>query len=306
MSPSSPTVSVILPTYRRWPLLCEALESVLGQTFADFEVVVVNDAGGPPSTAAAALLGAPRVRYVEHEVNRGLAAARNTGIANSAGRYLAYLDDDDLYYPKHLETLAGALTARGWDVVHADAYEGQWDAAGPRRLDRRLVYTGALHPDALWTGNKIPVLAVMHRRECLDRTGGFDPSLRLLEDWDLWLRMSWRYAFHHVPAVTAEYRVWSSMATTSTAASPDSWLLTTCAIYGKCLRDHTVMTDSARRRHLRNAVSRFVRRHAAWFAGPRLDIAQRDVLRAVLMGQWVRMLVRQPRVAAALAVHQFR
>lgn len=117
----APLVSVVLTTYNRASLLVRAVRSVLAQTLGDFELIVVNDAG---EDVAALLAGFadPRVVHVCHAVNRGQGAARNTALRLARGEYVAYLDDDDQYYPEHLETLAAALAAGRADLVYADDY----------------------------------------------------------------------------------------------------------------------------------------------------------------------------------------
>lgn len=104
-----PMFSVVIPTYGRPAFLGEALGSVLAQTVPDFECIVVDDASPEPVTLA---VDDPRVRLIRHDTNRGAAAARNTGIAVANGRYLAFLDDDDLFTPTRLElALAGLARA---------------------------------------------------------------------------------------------------------------------------------------------------------------------------------------------------
>jgi len=91
---STPRVSVIIPTYNRERLVGRAIESVLGQTYDDFEVIVVDDASSDGTEAILRVYDDPRLRYLRHETNRGGGAARNTGIAVTGGRCTAVLDDD--------------------------------------------------------------------------------------------------------------------------------------------------------------------------------------------------------------------
>src|SRR5262245_24547581 len=97
-----PLVTVVIPTHNRAGRVRSAIESVLHQTYADFEIVVVDDASedGTENTVRGVL--DPRVRYIRHAVARGDAAARNTGIRNSTGEYVAFLDDDDEWLPEKL------------------------------------------------------------------------------------------------------------------------------------------------------------------------------------------------------------
>jgi len=204
-----PKISVIMPTYNRWNLLCEALESVMQQTYPHWEAVVVNDGGTPPPDPAAEMLRRRGVVYIEHPGNRGLAAARNTGLSRCTGEFVAYLDDDDVFYPDHLEVLVREMTSHGWDVAYADAMRGTYETTEGkiRLLGREPAYGKDFSREDFWSSNYIPVLCVVHRRGCIEQAGNFDPLLPALEDWDLWLRMSSRYDFHHIPRVTSMFRV---------------------------------------------------------------------------------------------------
>ncbi|MBP2677393.1 MAG: multiple glycosyl transferase domain and domain protein [Deltaproteobacteria bacterium] len=208
-----PKISVIMPTYNRWNLLCEALESVFQQTYPHWEAVVVNDAGAPPPEPVAEMLRRRGVFFIEHPENRGLAAARNTGLSRSTGEFVAYLDDDDVFYPDHLEVLVREMTTHGWDVAYADAMRGTYETAEGkiRLLGREPAYGKDFSREDFWRSNYIPVLCVVHRRCCIEQAGNFDPLLPALEDWDLWLRMSSRYDFHHIPRVTSMFRVTSEI-----------------------------------------------------------------------------------------------
>jgi hypothetical protein len=207
---SHPTLSVILPTKDRPIFLERALASLCGQTFTDFEAVVVNDGGcdvsGPVQAARRQGLN---LAEVVHAAPRGLAAARNAGVARAKGAWLTYLDDDDRFLPQHLEVLVRAIGQSGVRVAYTDSVRvvetevgGQW-----REIQRNLAMSEDFDRDQILMGNITPVINVMHHRDCWEAVGGFDESLRVLEDWDFWVRVSRRWDFLHVPIVTAEVRV---------------------------------------------------------------------------------------------------
>ncbi|MBI3769877.1 MAG: glycosyltransferase [Deltaproteobacteria bacterium] len=204
---ATPMVSVIVPTHDRPDTLRQALESVLQQTYRDFEIIVVNDAGADVNDVVRALDPDGRITYVRHATNRGLAAARNSGIGVARGKYLAYLDDDDRYYPEHLETLIAALEHGEHRVAYTDALR----ILQAKRDDRYVTvardrpYSHDFDRDRLLVFNCFPVLCVMHDRACFEAAGGFDESLTSHEDWDLWVRMSARFPFRHLPTITAEF-----------------------------------------------------------------------------------------------------
>jgi GT2 family glycosyltransferase len=204
---AAPMVSVIVPTHDRPDTLRLALESILEQTYRDFEIVVVNDAGVDVREVLAEFASTGRISYVRHAVNRGLAAARNSGIGVARGKYLAYLDDDDRFYPEHLATLVRALERGDAPVVYSDALRIHQvrEGNGYAVVARDLPYARDFDRDALLIANYFPVLTVMHARAYLDVVGRFDESLMAHEDWELWLRLSRRYQFTRLPTITAEF-----------------------------------------------------------------------------------------------------
>lgn len=201
-----PAVSVIVPTYNRPDLLERALRSILAQTFEEFEVLVVNDAGEPVEGLVASLQDS-RIQYIRHERNRGLPAARNTALQMARGRYIAYLDDDDLFYPNHLETLVQAIEQGPEKVVYSDAemVVQRTENGETITMGKQLAYSYDFSADLLLISNYIPVLCILHERSVLDDSGWFDESLTSHEDWELWIRVSRQHAFRHVPVTTAEF-----------------------------------------------------------------------------------------------------
>jgi GT2 family glycosyltransferase len=202
-----PMVSVIVPTHDRPDTLRVALESILAQTYRDFEIVVVNDHGVDVQHVLAGLADEGRISYVRHAVNRGLAAARNTGLGVARGRFIAYLDDDDRFYPEHLETLLSTLQQGQYRVAYTDALRVIQTKRDERyaTVARDRPYSNDFDRNHLLVCNQFPVLCVMHERACVDAVGGFDETLTSHEDWDLWLRMSARFPFVHLPTITAEF-----------------------------------------------------------------------------------------------------
>ena len=114
--PSSPEISVLIPTRNRPELVKRAIESVQAQTFANFEIVVTIDGPDPATEASLASLGEPRLRWIVHPENRGLPAARKTGILNAQGNWIAYLDDDDEWMPNKLESQLKVATASQYSL----------------------------------------------------------------------------------------------------------------------------------------------------------------------------------------------
>jgi len=117
-----PLVTVIIPSFNRPNMLKEALMSVLSQSYQNYEIIVINDGGIDVKDIIASIDTDRNIIYLQHEENRGLPAARNTGIRAAGGKYIAYLDDDDIYYPNHLETLVKHLEGNDFKVAYTDSY----------------------------------------------------------------------------------------------------------------------------------------------------------------------------------------
>ncbi|GEM_PF-336434 len=204
---AGPLFSIILTTYNRPELLRDALASVAAQTLQDFEVILINDNGVP---VEALLEGcAFPVRYIRQPKTQGPSAARNAGLRLASGRFVAYLDDDDIFLPEHLEVLAQALTARPDTFVYTEAeYVSESLVDGERVEQGRSTpfQHDAYDKDRLFFRNYIPVNTWAHPRSMLSEVGEFDVGLAAFEDWDMLLRLAQRYPFFHVPSITVEVR----------------------------------------------------------------------------------------------------
>ncbi|MGH7355034.1 MAG: glycosyltransferase [Candidatus Rokuibacteriota bacterium] len=204
-------VTLVIATYNHARFLPEALASALAQTLPP-EIVVVDD-GSTDDTPAVLARYADRVRVLRVD-HGGLAVARNAGLAAARGRFVAFLDADDLLDPAKLETQAAILESEpelGWtfcDVRIEDVETGDATTASVRFDYAHHRLDGWIFP-ALVGGNFIPAMAPLVRRSLLERAGGFDPSLTSLEDWDLWLRLALEAPARYSPDVLATYRVQS-------------------------------------------------------------------------------------------------
>jgi len=207
---SAPAVSVIVPAYNVARYLAEALESVFAQTFKDFEVIVVND--GSPDTEELERVLAPyltRVVYVKQE-NRGPSAARNRGLAEARGRYVALLDADDVWLPEYLAEQTRALEAPpGLDLVYSDAMLfGEGDGVG-RSFMETCPSHGAVTVESLLAQTCVVITScVVAHRASLVAAGLFDERYRRSEDFQLWVRMAHKGArLGYQRKVLARHRV---------------------------------------------------------------------------------------------------
>lgn len=190
MGGQTPLVSVIIPTYNRAHLIAQCLKSVLAQTLNDYEVIVVDD--GSTDTTRDFLLKAygNNIRYISHPTNRGLSAARNTGIEHAQGTYIAVLDDDDVWLPDKLALQIDLMKAKP-DVVLAYCGTLKVDCQGELLEEvmpekRGHLFAEMLHRNCL----KGPASVAVFSREVLGASGVFDTSLSSCADWDLWIRIA--------------------------------------------------------------------------------------------------------------------
>ncbi|TAL16235.1 glycosyltransferase [bacterium] len=193
----APAVSAIIPTFNRREFAAEAVRSVLSQTFDDFELIVVDD-GSEDSTAAflEETFADPRLRVIR-QGNRGVSAARNTGVGQSRGEFLAFLDSDDLWTEEKLRLSRKALEEHPEAaLVYTEEIwhrRGKW--ANP--CSHHAKRSGWIFPHCIPLCIISPSSAVI-RREAFMKAGGFDESLPACEDYDLWLRLTSRHSVHLV------------------------------------------------------------------------------------------------------------
>ena len=199
-----PKISVVIPTYNRARLLPRAIESAQNAG-SDLEVIVVDDCSSDDTADVCAKIRG--IRYVRLNANRGLAHARNAGIAASSCEFIAFLDDDDLRLPGSLDNQLLSLTS---DDRIALCY-GQALIADARRQ----LPTGEIYPlrcpqgDIFWDlleDNFIPMPSVLARKSSLLAAGGFNTALKLIEDWDMWLRLSEQFLVAAVEEPVAIHR----------------------------------------------------------------------------------------------------
>jgi len=209
-------VSVIMPAYRMGPFIQDALDSVAAQEHGDWEVLVVDDHAPDDGTHAivrafAARHADHRVELIRHETNRGVSAARNTGIAAARGEFLAFLDPDDLWSPHHLGELTRVMANGEGISVAASPVEIFQDQDGERSTTVFLVkdWMRRGFPSSLALLNWMLPSALVARKDAVTAAGGFDtaPELQHLEDFDLWVRLAIAgHRFHFHPLPTAMYR----------------------------------------------------------------------------------------------------
>jgi glycosyltransferase involved in cell wall biosynthesis len=213
----SPQVSVLLPTYNRAHYLAEAIQSALDQTYADLEVVVVDDGSTDNSAELVRRFADPRVRLFRLE-NRGISAALNTAFRAARGRYIAILNSDDRWLPELLAQEVAVLEANS-DAGLVYARCQAMDSSG-RPLARTTGvparYPGQMLRSLLY-GDHICTIAVLIRREHVEQAGLWDESLIANEDWDLWLRLALICRFAFVDTILAHFRAHTGRITSTSS-----------------------------------------------------------------------------------------
>ena len=234
-----PLVSVVVPTYNRPDALVAALQSILSQTYEHHEIIVVNDCGVDVGDLVNWLNQRGNITYVRHDRNRERAAARNTALKLARGKYIAYLDDDDLFYPDHLETLVAFLENSDYRAAYTDARRAHQEKQYGRYVttSRDLPYSNDFRQDNLFVTNQFPNLCLMHEQSCLEKTGLFDETLVTHEDWDLWIRLSCHFKFFHIKKVTCEFS-WRQDGSTTTSQKAADFLRTLELIHARYDRYH--------------------------------------------------------------------
>jgi glycosyltransferase involved in cell wall biosynthesis len=213
-----PRVSVIIPTYRRPRLLGAAIQSVLNQTFQDFEIVVVDDNSADNTREVTLSFQDPRIRYIAHRTNWRVGAARNTGLLNSVGDFVAFLDDDDEWLPEKLE--------RQLEVFDRCAPVTGAVYTGFHMMDRRTGRTvqmvrptkqgHILHE--LCRHNCVGTAStVVLRRECFEEVGLFDETIDFGEEYDMWIRIAHAFDFQFLPEPLVRYSVHGTRLSTNYA-----------------------------------------------------------------------------------------
>ena len=188
-----PLVSVIIPTYNRGWILQEAIDSVLEQDFQDYELIVVDD--GSVDNTPTILKAYKNEITVLSQANRGVSAARNSGIKSATGRLISFLDSDDLWLPRKLSTQVKFFNDHPQAVITQT--QEHWIRNGVRvnPKKRHHKFSGMIFERSLALCLVSPS-AVMIKKSLFNRVGIFDESLPACEDYDLWLRISCRYPVH--------------------------------------------------------------------------------------------------------------
>jgi GT2 family glycosyltransferase len=201
---AAPLVSVVMPTFNRADLIVPAVQSVIDQSFVDWELLIVDDGSTDATAERVEALDDPRIVLLRQDRIGNVAKLRNLGVAAGRGKYVAFLDSDDLWLPAKLEMQLRALSGRPDEWCYADhALADSEGVQMPLRSGRFEPVNGRIARHLLADETSAAVITWLVPRSLLDETGGFDETLRLREDLDLALRLAEAADAVAVPAILA-------------------------------------------------------------------------------------------------------
>jgi len=202
MSKKKPTVSVVIPTYNRAYIVGRSIQSVLSQSYRDFEIIVVDDGSTDNTEEIVRRFNNHRLRYIRHKENQGISAARNTGIKASLGKYIAFQDSDDVWMQGKFEQQMRIFETLGDHV--GVVYSGLLRINNGKNryipYKKNIKKEGYIYDEYLASGlTNLPTAII--RKECFEKSGMFDENLRRLGDMELFIRISKFYEFRFLEEV---------------------------------------------------------------------------------------------------------
>jgi glycosyltransferase involved in cell wall biosynthesis len=310
----TPAISIIMPVLNGERYIAEAIESICGQTCRDYELLVIDD-GSTDRTREIVLGFAARLnlKYVPHEKNQGITPSINDGLRRASGRFIAFLDHDDLWLPDFLETQLTYLIAHPEvGMVHSDFRtidaDGNTLEHSVARDRNRTRPSGHVFRH-LFMQSMIVGISVLIRKECFDRLGLWDERLRWA-DYHMWLRIARQYRVDYVPKVLTAYRQHSSQSTRSSSSQPADDAPIAAQAIERLLEDYPEIRDELGERTIsQRRASIYFDLAYAWFSEGQSGKARQCLLRALrlwptnvrYLGLYAATLVGRSRVKAARA-----
>jgi len=284
MTGGTPRVSVVMTSYGKSRFIGEAIESVLGQTYAEFELVIVDDCSvdGSRKIAEDYARTDERIRIIPNPVRIGFSRSTNVGIRNARGDAVAFIDADDLYSPPNLEKLLRRMEAEpAPTVVYSDRWKVDPDGNVISRKGRGHDYrSGRVFGDLLATGFG-HITAALIPKECFTKVGLYDESMTWAVDYDFALRLAREFPFAYVPEQLYGYRVYSESMSGSTDRM--ARLRIQGKIIEKYLRESPELLSNEQLDHAEAELLRIY-----WITGQRAKLVSRGVRSLVGIGFIVR------------------
>lgn len=274
----NPVVSVVIPSYNSARWVGEAIESVLGQSFPDWELLLVDDGSTDNTRAVVARYTDPRVRYIYQE-NQERSAARNRGVREAQGAFVAFLDADDLWLPEKLAEQVKVFEREpAVGLVYAGTYVVEED--GRPFFQQRCQHRGFVVRPLLVEDNIVAGSAssAMVRRECFERVGYWDETLAVCEDWEMWLRIARSYLFDFVPQPLVKVRTHGN----NTQKQAEKMRRGTLDFFARVLANPALENEvRPLRRRVRSLAFFMVGR--AFYAAREMGLARRYFLRSIAL-----------------------
>ena len=220
----APLVSVIIPTYNRAHVIGRAIQSVLSQTYQNFELLIVDDGSNDDTADAVHGFDDPRIVLYKHERNHGQNAALNTGLKISKGEYIAFLDSDDEWLPLMLEKQIG-LFQKDDTLGVVYTWAGTYQADGVLKPLVKFSLSGYIYKQALTQAYVSHMITMMVKKSCFDNIGWFDVEFDNCQDDDICLRLAKEYRFGLIPEILAiVHNDGSSQITKNSKSFAKGWL----------------------------------------------------------------------------------
>lgn len=235
-------VSVIIPCYNAAKYISETLRSVLNQTMQNFEIIIVDDGSTDESAVIVKSFKDPRIHYV-YQINRGHAATRNTAIRKAKGKFIAFLDSDDVWHASKLEKQLQLTTS--YDAVYCGYRNISEDGGSSDQKKTKHIHTENLK-DAILSGNVISgsLSSVLIRKDVIENAGYLREDILIGEDWEYWFRILWgNYTFGFVDEELVSVRVRNGSVQNSAAKKVKLESLRTVF---HCFLNHRGLTDAQR------------------------------------------------------------
>jgi glycosyltransferase involved in cell wall biosynthesis/ubiquinone/menaquinone biosynthesis C-methylase UbiE len=198
---TGPAIDILMPSYNGRSTIKRAIQSVIDQTYANWNLIVIND-GGEYLGDIIEDFHDSRIKYITSE-HKGKSHALNIGLRNSDEELITYLDDDDLIYPIHLEELINGIKKENAEFVYVDWYEVSYNEHNIE-FWRGIEIRQDVTPDMLITQNYINHKCILHTRKLINYIGGYDEDLSVLIDWDIIRRMAFKGKPVHIWSLTSE------------------------------------------------------------------------------------------------------
>ncbi|MDD5680055.1 MAG: glycosyltransferase [Candidatus Omnitrophica bacterium] len=240
-------ISVIIPTYNRANYICNAIDSVLAQTYKDFEIIVVDD-GSTDNTKEILRQYDDKIRYF-YQDNRGVSVSRNKGMREANGEYVAFLDSDDIWMPNKLERQISYMDSNpdiGLTYSFARYYSKDENYEKIRPKSIAITIKDMIETDAV-----LPTSTVMLRKKCLDCVGFFDESMFGMEDFDFWFRVAERFPINFISDIMVHVRSFDVNLSNQNEKMWSGYI----AVYNKLIQKYKNVYD------LRYMIRRLANRH---------------------------------------------